>query len=85
MPHPWYVYIVRCTDASLYTGIAMDVEARVLKHNLGTGAKYVRGRGPVKLVWVQRMKNGTEARKREAEIKGWTKEKKECLLSTYEH
>ncbi len=81
MPHLWHVYIVRCTDGSLYTGIALDVEARILKHNLGTGAKYVRGRGPVKLVWVQKMKNGTEARKRETEIKGWTKEQKECLLS----
>ena len=46
----WYVYIVRCSDGSLYTGITKDVEARVSMHNAGRGAKYTRARRPVELV-----------------------------------
>ena len=77
----WIVYILRCQDGSLYTGITTDLSARLAKHNAGTGAKYTRGRGPVELVWSKKMKTGTEARKREAEIKGWSKAKKEALFS----
>lgn len=77
----WYVYVVRCADGSLYTGITTDVRARVAKHNSGAGAKYVRGRGPVALAWKRKMKSGTEARKLEAAIKRRTRAEKERFIS----
>lgn len=46
----WYVYLARCGDDSLYTGIAKDVERRIAEHDAGEGARYTRGRGPVVLV-----------------------------------
>ena len=76
----WHVYIVRCSDNSLYTGLTNDLAARVAKHNSGAGAKYTRSRRPVRLVWHQKQKTGSAARKREAEIKGWTKAEKEKLI-----
>ena len=77
---PWCVYLVRCKDGSLYTGIAKDVAARVARHNAGTGAKYTRSRLPVTLAYEKKMKNETAARKREAAIKRLTKAEKEALL-----
>ena len=65
----WYVYIVECTDQSLYTGIARDLEARVTQHNLGAGAKYTRGRGPVKLVYCEQAADRSAAQQREHAIK----------------
>ena len=66
---PWHVYILRCADHSLYTGIAIDVDARVLKHNTGKGAKYTRGRLPVMLVYQESLGNHSAALKRELAIK----------------
>jgi len=77
----WSVYIVRCKDHSLYTGIALDVEQRIAKHNSGDGAKYTRSRQPVKLVRTEVYKSESKARKREMEIKSWTKQQKENLIS----
>jgi putative endonuclease len=65
----WYVYIVQCGDGSLYTGIAKDVERRVAEHNAGQGARYTRGRGPVTLVYNERVKDRPAALRREYEIK----------------
>ncbi len=76
----WHVYIVRCADNSLYTGIAIDVIERIKKHNSGQGAKYTRSHGPVTLVKTESYKTEGEARKREAYIKGLTKKEKEELL-----
>ncbi len=78
----WYLYILRLSDGSLYTGIAKDVERRIEQHEEGNGSKYVRSRLPCKLVHVEEMKNRSEALKREAEIKKWNKEKKEDLVSS---
>ncbi len=80
---PWFVYVVRCVDGSLYTGITTNLDKRVVAHNGGTGAKYTRGRGPIELVWSRKMKTGTDARKLEAAIKKRTKEEKEriCRVS----
>ncbi len=78
---PWFVYLVRCKDGSLYTGITKDVVARVASHNAGTGAKYTRSRKPVVLAYEKRMKNETAARKREAAIKRLTKKEKEVLVA----
>lgn len=76
----WTVYLVRCRDGSLYTGITVDLKSRLEKHNAGTGAKYTRSRRPVKLVWHRAMKSGRAARQLEVEIKSWTKEKKEQMI-----
>lgn len=66
---PWKVYIGRCADGSLYTGIARDVMARIAEHNRGSGAKYTRSRGPVELVYAETAQTRGEAQRREAEIK----------------
>lgn len=76
----WHVYIVRCRDKSLYTGISTDLDARLLKHNSGKGAAYTRSRRPVALVWSQVCTTESIARKREAEIKKWKKREKEELV-----
>jgi putative endonuclease len=63
--HDWYVYIVRCRDGSLYTGIATDVERRIVDHLANKGAKYLRGRGPLKLVFKKQVgKKGRDIKKR---------------------
>src|ERR1039457_5369437 len=65
----WFVYVVRCRDGTLYTGISRDVAARLTKHNQGKGARYTRGRGPVALVHSERKSSQTAALRREADIK----------------
>lgn len=65
----WHVYIVRCADDSLYTGMAKDVVTRVEMHNEGTGAKYTRSRRPVTLLYVEAVGEQTCAMKRERQIK----------------
>ncbi len=62
----------------------MDVAAREAKHNEGTGAKYTRSRGPVKIIYTEKCETLSDARKREAEIKKWSKEEKEDLISSGE-
>lgn len=76
----WFVYLLRCADGSLYTGITNDLEARVAKHNSGIGAKYTRSRLPVVCVWFEKKKNQSYAKKREAEIKQWPRVKKLLLF-----
>jgi len=65
----WHVYMLRCADHSLYTGVATDLEARVATHNAGKGAKYTRGRLPVKLVYQEAVADRGAALKREHVIK----------------
>jgi putative endonuclease len=76
----WFVYIVRCSDKSLYTGITTDVAGRIKIHNSGKGAKYTRSRRPVKLVYKEAMRSESAARKREAEIKKLSRLEKLSLL-----
>ncbi len=76
----WWVYIVECKDGSLYTGISNDVERRVNNHNNKVGAKSLRGKVPVKLVYREEHNNKVSAAKREREIKGWRREKKIELI-----
>jgi predicted GIY-YIG superfamily endonuclease len=80
----WFVYIIRCGDGTLYTGIAVDVEARVAKHRLGKGAKYTRGRGPLELVFVAAQESESAAHLREMAIKKMTKAKKIKLCYTFD-
>jgi len=75
----WYLYLVRCSDKSIYTGIAKDVTARVEKHNQGKGARFTATRRPVSLIYQEEHKNRVSAMKRENKIKGWSKKKKLSL------
>ena len=76
----WAVYILRCADGTLYTGIAPDVEKRVQKHNEGKGAKYTRGRTPVELVYREDHPTRAEASKREYQIKQLSRAEKLELI-----
>jgi predicted GIY-YIG superfamily endonuclease len=75
------VYIVRCADDSLYTGISKDVEKRVAQHNLGRGAKYTRTRRPVELRYIEADLTHGEALKKERFIKRLTKHRKLLLCN----
>ena len=66
---PWYIYILRCGDGTLYTGITDDVEKRLAAHQSGRGAKYTRGRGPLTLVHTEEVPDKSAALKREAAVK----------------
>ncbi|MDA1038258.1 MAG: GIY-YIG nuclease family protein [bacterium] len=76
----WTVYIVRCKDGTLYTGITTDLPARLQAHDTGKGAKYTRGRSPVELVWSEVDLSESDARKREMDIKKLSREEKEGLI-----
>ena len=65
----WKLYMLRCGDGSLYTGITTDVEARFAQHNAGKGAKYTRGRGPLELVYSEECGTHSDALKRELAVK----------------
>ncbi len=75
----WFVYIVRCRDGTLYTGISRDVEARVAKHNQGKGARYTRGRAPVALIHTERKPTQADALRREAAVKALSRQRKLAL------
>jgi predicted GIY-YIG superfamily endonuclease len=79
---PWFVYVVRCRDGSLYTGISTDVAARVTVHNDGRGARYTRSRRPVVLVHVERKRSRSTALRRELAIKALPRDAKLALLAT---
>ena len=81
MHKEWYVYILKCADNSLYTGITVDKERRVLEHNKSNkGAKYTRSRRPVTLVYFETYENRSSASKRESEIKKLTRSQKLMLI-----
>lgn len=73
-------YIVECTDGKLYTGWTNCIEKRIQEHNSGKGAKFTRGRGPVKLRYLETFETKSEAMKREAAIKKMTRAQKEQLI-----
>ncbi len=79
----WFVYIVRCADDSLYTGITKDVDRRIQEHNEGDklAAKYTRARRPVILVYKETCDSRSAATKREIEIKLLSRRDKDVLLS----
>ena len=80
--HDWYVYILRCRDGSLYTGIATDVERRLADHLTDKGAKYLRGRGPLKLVFKKQVGEKGRALKVERRVKRLPRHRKEALIET---
>lgn len=79
-----YVYIVECSDGTFYTGWTNDLEKRISAHSKGIGAKYTRGRGPVKLIYHEIFENKNDAMKREYEIKKLTKKAKLSLISNHQ-
>lgn len=77
----YYVYILRCADGTLYTGITDDVERRVAAHNSGKGAKYTRGRGPVVPVYREQCPDKPSALRREAAVKRLRRAEKLALIA----
>jgi len=79
----WFIYMVRCVDNSLYTGIAKDVERRIHEHNSNDtlGAKYTKGRRPVELVYQEACESRSAATRREYEIRQLGRKGKEELLN----
>ena len=81
MESNWYLYILRCGDGTLYTGITTDVEKRLETHRTGKGAKYTRGRQPLELVYRESCGTQSDALKREIAVKRMTRQEKEALLT----
>ena len=80
MESNWYLYILRCKDDTLYTGITTDVEKRLDAHRSGKGAKYTRGRAPLELVYRESCGSHSDALKREHQVKMLTREEKQNLI-----
>jgi predicted GIY-YIG superfamily endonuclease len=78
----WFVYIVRCVDGSLYTGISTDVNRRLEQHNAGTASRYTRSRLPVTLEYQEESTTKSKALKRELAIKALTRKAKEALIQS---
>jgi len=76
----WFVYLLRCADGTLYTGIARNVERRCKQHNAGTASRYTRCRRPVYLVHQEVHASRSLALKREAAIKSLSRQQKEALI-----
>jgi putative endonuclease len=83
----WYVYVLRCANGSLYTGVTTDVTRRVKEHNgeggKGKGAKYTKAHRPVKLVYQEIVTSRSEAQIREAQLRKLSKLEKEQLVSSW--
>ena len=75
----WLVYMLECSDNTIYTGITNNLENRLKKHQSGDGAKYLRGRLPIKLIYKELFINRSEATKREISLKKMSKKEKKIL------
>ena len=85
MAAKWFIYMVRCADDSLYTGITTDVARRLREHNeTARGARYTRSRRPVTLVWQEESQNRATACRREYEVRNLDRLKKLSLLADFE-
>lgn len=80
----WQLYLLRCGDGTLYTGIAVDVRKRLEMHRSGKGAKYTRGRGPLEMVYVEQCDSHPAALRRELEVKKLSRAEKERLIARQE-
>lgn len=81
----WQVYILLCSDASLYTGISTDVKRRVAQHAAGTGAKYFRGRSPCQIVYLESGHTRSSASRREMTIKKMCLTEKRSLIRSVDN
>jgi putative endonuclease len=84
MPDPttWYLYIIRCRDGTYYTGITNNLDQRIHDHNHGKGCRYTKYRWPVRLMYSEPHADKVSAINREAQIQGWSRRKKEMLISS---
>ncbi|OHA18274.1 MAG: hypothetical protein A2664_02315 [Candidatus Taylorbacteria bacterium RIFCSPHIGHO2_01_FULL_46_22b] len=80
----YFVYIIRCSDDTLYTGITTDVERRFNEHKNGKGGHYTKSRKAVELLYTEKSPDRSSALKREAEIKSWSREEKLNLINKEE-
>jgi putative endonuclease len=78
----WFLYLARCSDGTIYTGISRDVVARMAAHDAGRGARYTRGRGPLAVCAIRRCASQSEALRLEHAVKKLPRARKEELLST---
>ena len=76
----WFVYILRCGDGTLYTGITPDLKARIEAHRSGRGARYTRGRGPLRLIYQESCDTKGDALRREHEVKALPRAGKLALV-----
>ena len=81
MEREWELYILLCGDGTLYTGIARDARKRLEMHQRGKGARYTRGRGPLRLVYREKCDSHTQALRREMAVKKLTRAQKEALIA----
>lgn len=79
-PMSHYFYLARCADGSLYCGSCIDLSAREARHNEGKGAKYTRSRRPIHIIYHEELSTLADARRREAQVKSWSKIEKESLV-----
>ena len=79
----WGVYILKCADDSLYTGITNDLGARIDAHSAGLGAKYTKGRGPFELIYQENCQDRSHASQREHAIKALSRHAKLALCASY--
>lgn len=84
MDGKWYLYILRCNDGTLYTGITTDVAKRFSQHSSGKGAKYTRGRGPLELIFQAECADHSDALKREMYIKSLSRKKKLAFIENHQ-
>jgi putative endonuclease len=78
----WFLYLIRCKGDQLYTGITTNIERRLAEHQSGKGAKYLRGKTPLQLIFQQKIGSRSEALKIEAAVKKWPKVEKEKMINT---
>ena len=83
MEKSWKLYILRCKDGTLYTGITDDLERRLKAHGEGKGAKYTRGRGPLTLVYTENCDTHSQALRREYSVKQLSRTQKEEMCAAY--
>ncbi len=78
----WHVYILKCRDNSLYTGVTDNIQRRLFEHKSGKGGHYTKSFGVESILYSEQHSNQLSALKRERQIKGWTRRKKEALISS---
>lgn len=79
----YFVYLIKCKDGTIYTGITTDVKRRFVEHKNGKGGRYTRSRGVAKLLYAEKARNKSIALKREAQIKRWRREEKIKYLAAH--
>lgn len=83
MEHNWYLYVLRCGDGTLYTGITTNIEKRLAAHRAGKGAKYTRGRAPLELIYRELCGSHSDALKKEYRFKQLPRAEKERIIASW--